>query len=320
MLSTSTKGNYPSVWTRHFNAWDNPPSDTEEERIQTIANKLKETLHEHPKLTCYQIDVIAQGSYRNNTNVRLHSDMDLAVVWEEVLYYKAEGCYLPQLGDTEIPLHTLQQKFLSFKSTLVEVLISNFGQEAVKRGNKAINIKFTLGGHTMSADVVPAIPSVVYRSDNFGSYHKDHGIAIYPDTQPNFTLLGRQAEPILNFPEQHYRNGVAKNEITSRRYKKVVRILKQLKDKMEREGIPPIPSFLLECLVYQCSDELFMIGENYQWVVEVLWCIKMMTETPNNADPLMEVNGIKQLFGVGQPWQLAQANRFAADALTHIRG
>src|ERR1019366_9357909 len=63
---------------------------------------------------------------------------------------------------------------------------------------------------------------------------------------------------IINWPRQNYKNGVAKNDATGRRFKAMVRKLKRLRNEMLANGhqvAAPIPSYLLECLAWNVPNE-----------------------------------------------------------------
>ena len=70
----------------------------------------------------------------------------------------------------------------------------------------------------------------------------------------------RLRQGIQNYPKQQHENGVAKHARTARRFKKMVRIVKKLRVEMDEAGIAaaePIPSFLIESLVYRVPDDPF---------------------------------------------------------------
>lgn len=76
--------------------------------------------------------------------------------------------------------------------------------------------------------------------------------------QSGVQMLTDKGRSIINWPEQHYRNGVDKNSATGRRYKRAVRILKMLRNEMAKQGVraaQPIPSFLAECLVWNAPAD-----------------------------------------------------------------
>ena len=59
------------------------------------------------------------------------------------------------------------------------------------------------------------------------------------------------AKRVINWPEQHKKNGIAKNNETGRRYKRMVRIMKSINDLTEN----PVPGFLLECLMWNVPNQ-----------------------------------------------------------------
>src|SRR5690606_13217999 len=73
-------------------------------------------------------------------------------------------------------------------------------------------------------------------------YNYLSGVEMIPDNRDPYI--------VRNWPEQHYENGVGKNNATGRRYKRIVRILKTLSNEMSANGIKSAasaPSFLVEC-------------------------------------------------------------------------
>jgi hypothetical protein len=69
------------------------------------------------------------------------------------------------------------------------------------------------------------------------------GVRIWPDN----------GGKLANYPQQHLDQGVDKNDRCSRRYKRVVRIVKRLENEMvEHSVIGIVPSFFMESLVWNC--------------------------------------------------------------------
>ena len=69
-----------SDWNSRFEHWQRPASDSEEQKIERAARMVRDALAKNAWLSAEGVSVFAQGSYHNNTNVRLDSDMDLRVV------------------------------------------------------------------------------------------------------------------------------------------------------------------------------------------------------------------------------------------------
>lgn len=66
-------------WNDRLAHWERPPSDHEEAKIAKAATIATNLVRENPKLTARSVAIQPQGSYFNNTNVRLEADMDLRV-------------------------------------------------------------------------------------------------------------------------------------------------------------------------------------------------------------------------------------------------
>src|SRR5436853_3674863 len=69
-----------SDWNSRFEHWQRAASDSEEQKIERAARMVRDALVKNAWLSAEGVSVYAQGSYYNNTNVRLDSDMDLRVV------------------------------------------------------------------------------------------------------------------------------------------------------------------------------------------------------------------------------------------------
>lgn len=297
-------------WNAKFSSWHRPPSEAEEDRIQRAARMIKDAIRADGRLPNQDIEVIPQGSYHNNTNVRLNSDMDLCVRYNPQCVYPilpSSSTTATDLGITPLPVESVEATARELKQVLHTVL---GGIGRVEWGNKALKVA-GVEGSRVDADVVPAVVgywvarSVVF-GGLFGAPYLEKGTAIYSDD-------GRW---IYNFPEQHHDRGKEKNERTGRRYKRTVRILKQLND--ELLIFCKAPSFLVESLVYNCPDELFPGNDWYQTVSVVLGWMYAETADVTKGDRLLEANGIKPLFGIDQPWSREQAQSFARSALVRI--
>ena len=69
-------------WDALFRRWSKPLSDTEEAKADNAARIIRDALRAYPPLEFRNVEVYATGSYRNNTNVRGESDIDVAAVSE----------------------------------------------------------------------------------------------------------------------------------------------------------------------------------------------------------------------------------------------
>ena len=126
-------------------------------------------------------------------------------------------------------------------------LVEAFGRGAVTRGNIAIRIRENQT--ILPADVVPCFEyHLIHGRTPSGRALYRQGHRVYPDN----------GSPVENYPQQQYENGVAKNTQTGHRYKHLVRILKNLENEIVEQGLlKDVPSYLIECLVFNVRDEAF---------------------------------------------------------------
>ncbi len=300
-------------WEDTFNFWAQPPSKTEEQRSDNAIRGIRNAVNGSSKLNQHRIKVFTQGSYRNRVNVRQDSDVDIGVM----LYYNSfldeypEGKTRADFGNIDGDYHYSQ-----FKNELEEALVDRFGRAAVKRGNKAFNIRENT--YHVEADVVPLFEFRRYWER--GNYRA--GVALVTD----------KGWRIENYPEclvdywpstpLHYENGNSKNTATSRRYRGLVRVLKKIRNEMEDAGSSSanaIPGYLLECMTWNVPNRAF-IGSTtwYARVRAVL--IHLWTNTKDDArcESWCEVDDIKYLFRVSQPWTRAAAHTFINEAWNFV--
>ena len=298
-------------WEGTFNSWAQPPGKTEEQRSENAIGTIRNAINASPKLKSQQIKIFPQGSYRNRVNVRRDSDVDVGVMlYDYFLVQYPEG-----KGTADLNHFDADYSFSQFKNEVEEALVAHFGRAAVKRGNKAFNIKETT--YHVEADVVPLFEFRHYWEN--GTYRA--GVALIPD----------RGDRIENYPERlvdywpstplHYENGVSKNGNTSRCFKGVVRIIKKIRNEMEEAGYSSaqaIPGYLLECMTWNVPNAYFA-GPTWdariQAVLGHLW-----TNTKDNASctSWCEVDAIKYLFHVSQPWTRQAAHTFIDEARDYI--
>ena len=87
-----------------------------------------------------KVRLFIQGSYANNTNVRTQSDVDIAVVQEDIFTteYRPSTSAYPQ-SDKDYGFYTASPVEKSFKDEVQECLERKFGSD-VERKNKSIKI------------------------------------------------------------------------------------------------------------------------------------------------------------------------------------
>jgi hypothetical protein len=294
------------LWEDKFRRWSKPPGDTEAAKLANAERMIGAAVREYLPLRAHEIRVIPQGSYRNNTNVPQDSDVDICVCCMDTFFYDFQFADYGKAEASVIDAHYL---YPQFKNDLQAALEAKFGKRGVSRGDKAFGLREN--SYRVDADVVAAFAYRLYRKRTFnallGAYVPDF---VKPPGTKFYSDGGRE---IINWPEQQYSNGVAKNERTGKRFKSIVRAVKSLSYEMQEKKIAeagPIPSFLIECLVYNVPDYVFD-GDSYEKNVRDSIAVCFTATSPEgNCQNWLEVSGFKYLFHSSQPWTQQQVNDF----------
>ena len=295
-------------WEAKFRRWAVGPAQTETERCERAVDAIKKAIAASRALAGRQIEVFAKGSYANRTNVRGDSDVDVAVFHQDTYFYDYPA------GVTDAQTGTVLADYLypTFRDETAAALVARFGAAHVRAGNKALNIHENT--YRIDADAVPCF--------GFRQYYR-YGISLY--YHEGIALQPRDGSALVtSFPKQQYANGVAKNDATGREFKRLVRIVKNLRTEMAEAGnaaATPIPSYLIESLAWNYPNELFPAYNTWTALVKAfLSHIWNTTSNDFGCATYMEVNNIKPLFTPSQGWTRAQVNDFALQALVHLGG
>ncbi len=278
--------------------WTKPAFGNEEQLATTTEQTIRDAIKNHRLLSGLNIRILPKGSFKNNTNVRRDSDIDIAVVHQNHIATEyADGATMQDAG--LVPYTGISKE--AFKAAVGEAMRSAFGSAAVDgSGNKVFKIRGSQ--KVMDADI---IPSTQYWYVGKGWQRKGIGLILdVPDGRTH-----------LNYPDQHFDNGVAKNNQTGRRYKSAVRILKNIENKLASDGrINVFPSFLAECLAYNVPNGIYNAPGDWRALITNLcahvWGYVKETDEPSSPLRWLEVNDHKYLFGPHQHWSKQQAHDF----------
>jgi hypothetical protein len=290
-----------------FTSWSKGPSVTETAKCENAETAVRKAIDADSALQGLDISVFAQGSYRARTNVRQNSDVDICVRYNGSFF----SDYPPDTTKETFGHVDGTFPFADFKTMVQKALENRFGREGVTRGNKAFDVH--ANSYRIDADVVPTFEHRRYtgRLKPDGTPHFHLGVAFQPDT----------GALVKNWPQQVYDNGVSRNTDTARAHKRVVRIMKRLRDKMQAEQVQEasgMSSFLIECMVYNAPLAVF-IHDDYTAVIRDL-IIKLWqaTKSAETCKDYVEVSRLKYLFRTTQPWTHEQANAFLQRAWNYI--
>ncbi|MFC2072025.1 nucleotidyltransferase [Chloroflexota bacterium] len=228
-------------------------------------------------------DVFLQGSYKNDTNLRRDSDVDVVVELAARLKPRVAALSGNQLEQDQF--HKLAfQRWHSFRDQVMKALRIAYGNKAVTSGRKSI--KLAKGQIPASADVVVTL-------------HSENGITFY---------LASEHRWVVSYPQQHHSKGLKKERSTNNRYKRTIRMFKAarnhlLKNNKIKDGMAP--SYFIECLLYNVPDNLFKesISQSYIDIIGYL--------TNKDLRQFKCQNGVRELFGQSKDlWNIDKAQNF----------
>jgi predicted nucleotidyltransferase len=286
-----------------------PPSATEDEKRQRTEQQIKDALRKYEPLKGKDYVVYTKGSYANNTNVRLNYDVDIAVEYRG--YFYSELCFdLAGQSDSVVGIYSTADPYTrgEFKKDVEAALRAAFGTSAVSSGHIAYRVRE--GKTTLPADVVPSWEFRRYDRIVNGTPLVHEGTCVFP------TGGSRK----VNYPSRQLRNGNDKNSRTGKRYKRMVRALKRLQTRVVQQGAlaNALPSYLIECLVYNVPDAGFNHEAYLSDMQFVLATISNATKPGGNWESWEEVHGLHYLFTGTTSWTYQQAHGLADACWDHL--
>ncbi len=232
-------------------SWTNPASDSEEQKIENTINMIKSAINSSRELQDLTIEVFVQGSYANNTNVRMNSDVDVCVMLKSTFYTD----YPEGKKDSDYGFVDGTITYDEYRSRVKNAIVNKFGSQAVTEGNKSIKIKSN--SYHVNADVV-----IAFMFKNFNIINSSNAQKYVEGIK----FIASNGATVVNYPKDHISNGKSKNIRTGHRYKYLTRIFKRIRNAMVDDGIvdkEKISSFLVECLVWNIPDGI--ITKYFTW-------------------------------------------------------
>ncbi len=228
-------------------------------------------------------EVFLQGSYKNDTNLRRDSDVDVVVRLPARLRPQVAALSGDQLAKSQTHKLILSRWQL-FRGQVLEALRATYGTKTVTSGHKSL--KLSKGKIPAKADVVVTL--------SYGT-----GIAFY---------LPKERRWVVSYPKQHQERGLLKEQAVNNRYKSTVRIFKNARNYLIqghaiKDGAAP--SYFIECLLYNIPDDRFTPSfvETYCGIVKYL--------AAANLEQFKCQNGVLKLFGTsGDQWDVDEAQIF----------
>lgn len=270
----------------------------------TTAKQTHESIRRALEVSTYLSDikyqVYLQGSYKNDTNIRADSDVDVVVQLDCVGNSPVFYHNLPPHDPRTLSFQNSGYGWAEFRKVVLSSLCEYYGKENIEEGKKAIKVKTSY----LRADVIACVR---YR-------HYDLVIV-----NPNRYVEGitfwalPESRQVVNFPNQHYCNGMEKNKSTKNNYKPTVRTFKNARSRLVEKGFllqTDAPSYFIECLLYNVPDNLYLdpLRERFANIIRNLYGI--LSNTSKHTNFLCQ-NRIVHLFGnTPEQWSVVDAIKF----------
>jgi hypothetical protein len=211
------------------------------------------------------VEIYLQGSYRNTTNIRGDSDVDVVVELTTAFWSNISALSVSEQNSYHASHSKATYGWNEFRLDVLQALQNYFGKNQIKEGDKALKLQKASG--RLGADIVPCLQYRVYQ--RFYSIEDPEyipGIGFYAQTDKRL---------VVNYPRLHYKNGAAKNQKrTNKQYKPTVRMFKNARTyliakEVLNDGIAP--SYFLECLLYNVPDDLFLSDRQKTFLDILTW-------------------------------------------------
>ena len=279
-------------------SWTSPLSQTEEQRVENTVRMIREAVTSYFKLSDCSMSIFAQGSYANNTNVRQNSDVDICIMSTSTVFCN----YVEGKTDKDYGYTPGTISFYDYKAYIIEALKNKFGAAAITIGNKCINIK--ANSYHVNADVVPAFQYRDFKIIN----------SINPQKYiEGIKYLSSTGEQVINYPKDHIENGKQKNIDTNHEYKKLVRIMKHIRNEMVDKGIvngDKITSFLIECLIWNLPNDIITNSNTWAGTVQKSIAYLWNKINDNQHKEWGEVSERLYLFHSNRKWTAEETKSF----------
>ena len=287
--------------------WIKPSSDSEQIQQDRAERMVYEAINAHPDLRDLNKRIYTKGSYPNNTNVRRDSDVDVVVELHECTYYDYKPGVIPPTPSPGSPYEGRWTPRL-WRAEINQALTDAFGSASIDTSGKVATEISPVAGSRPSADVVPSF--LYYRYDDAAHNSHEQGSCVFPTSGDT---------KIINWPHQQLANGRAKNTRTGQRYKNYVRALKNAENTLtDSEIISDLPSYLMECLVFNVPDATLTSGTLDKGFQETLRWLYLRLDDGSAQANWVEPNWCKWLFKGVQKWTADDAKTLVLKTWTYL--
>lgn len=162
---------------------------------KATADSVKNALNSYNNWPCgVDFEVYLQGSYKNDTNIRGDSDVDVVAQLNSTFYSNLSEDQKRTLGLTTAAYH-----LSDFRADVLKILKNYYGQSQITESNKSIKIKANNG--RLPADVIVCAQYRRYKT--VSSYDYVEGMTFWTQND---------SRQVINYPKVDYDNGVSKHK------------------------------------------------------------------------------------------------------------
>lgn len=285
--------------------WFQRSSDAEEERMDRAKRMVEKAISNHAAFRDVNLRVYVKGSYANETNVRFDSDVDVVVENRNVFYYDFRPASIAPIPNP-LPPYLGPWTPQRWRQEVEQALKAEFTSAGVDTSGRVAMTVLEVDGSRPSADVVPAFPYKRFDTTDMTRFHEGSRV------------VTTDGDHITNYPAQQLANGRAKNVRTGRRYKQFVRALKKAENSLADQGvIEELPSYFIECLMWNVPDDVIRFGDLFQGFEFALLHIHREMRTTGGSD-WEEPNALKRLFAESSKWTAEQGEALCLRTLDYL--
>lgn len=252
-------------------------------------------------------NIYLQGSYRNSTNIRGNSDVDVVIEFSSTFISNKYDLPTDQLRAHNEYYSSAKYKLDDYKQTVINQLQDYYGAENIEVGNKAI--KVVGNDNRLNADVICGLLYKKYNS--FSRTNRD-------DYIPGLQIITQAGRSIISYPKVHYQNGTDKNADTNNNYKPTIRIIKNMATRLIENGTiadDVTSSYYIECLLYNIPNERYRL-KNYQNIIVSILSYLHENREAGFINDFVSQDEQMYLFGdTDQQWNRRYFNAFLSSLI-----
>lgn len=262
-------------------------------KSKETADSVKYALNKYEHFPTSDYSVYLQGSYKNDTNIRGESDVDIVIQLNKTFFNNLNQEQKNQLG-----LGPAEYLYNDYRQDVIEALEKYYGASNISIETKCIKIKEN--DNRLPADVIITCQYRKYFAVEEHSYVD--GVYFFTNDSTN--------RSIINYPVQVYDNGCEKSKGTNGMFKPIVRVFKNLRRQANTEA----PSYFIQCLIFNVPNIKF-VNNYHDSIYNIL---KYLSEISDEELLSFKCQHNQfNLFGDSkEQWDSQSARNFISDIIT----